>query len=87
MEPTITSAGSTSSATLPDDDETVFRLLLDFATELDDNFAELLLDFDEFSPISELFAEVDESFPQATKSRENKKRDKVFFITVNITHL
>jgi hypothetical protein len=42
MEPTVTSAGS---VTLPDEDETVFWLLLDFTTELDDNFATLLLDF------------------------------------------
>lgn len=62
MEPTI------SSTALPDDDETVFRLLLDFATELDDDFAKLLLDLDEISPSFELFAEVDESLPQAEKS-------------------
>ena len=80
MEPTI------SSTALPDDDETVFRLLLDFATELDDDFAELLLDLDEISPSFELFAEVDESLPQATNTSANKKRDKVFFIIVNITH-
>jgi len=79
MEPTI------SSTALPDDDETVFRLLLDFATELDDDFAELLLDLDEISPSFELFAEVDESSPQATKSRADKIRNKVFFIIVNIT--
>ena len=79
MEPTI------SSTALPDDDETVFRLLLDFATELDDDFAELLLDLDEISPSFELFAEVDESLPQATNTSANKKRDKVFFIIVNIT--
>ena len=55
-------------------------------TELEEDFVELLSDSDEFSPTFELFFGVDES-PQATKNRENKKRNKVFFITVNITHL
>ena len=72
MEPTITSAGPTSSATLPDDDETVFQLLLDFATELDDDFAELLLDFDDLSPSFELFDEVDKSFCKQQKIKRTK---------------
>ena len=56
-------------------------------TELEEDFVELLSDSDEFSPTFELFFEVDEPSPQAIRNRENKKRNKVFFITVNITHL
>ena len=90
MEPIASSARSTTSA---DEDETFFRLLLDF-TEPEEDFAELLeetiltllSDFDEISPSFELFAEVDESPPHAIKNSEHKKEShKVFFITVNIT--
>jgi hypothetical protein len=37
-------------------------------TELDEDFTVLLLDFEELSPSFELFAEVDESLPQAEKN-------------------
>jgi len=36
-------------------------------TELEEDFVELLSDSDEFSPTFELFFEVDEPSPQATK--------------------
>ena len=58
----------------------------DEGTLLEEAIFTLLLDLDEISSSFELLAEIDESLPQAVKNRANKKMNKVFFITVNITH-
>jgi hypothetical protein len=42
-------------------------------TELEEDFVELLSDSDEFSPTFELFFEVDEPSPQATKNNASKE--------------
>ncbi|WP_244536414.1 hypothetical protein [Fibrobacter sp. UWB7] len=74
MESTVTSIGST---VLTADD-------VGKAT-LDKYNAELLLNLYKILPLSELFADVNESSPQAIKNRANKKEShKVFFIIVNI---
>ena len=69
MESTVTSIGST---VLTADD-------VGKAT-LDKYNAELLLNLYKILPLSELFADVNESLPQAIKNRANKKEShKVFF--------
>ena len=70
MEPTVASSVSeptSNSWQILFDDDVVTPTLAE-------DFAELSLFLDEPSPTSELFAEVDESPPQARRNNESKKK-------------
>lgn len=54
-------------------EEATFTLLLDFAELLDEDFAKLLLNFTELSPSFKLFADFDESSPQAIRNNASKE--------------